>query len=867
MAVQAQGKDLFVFNSLGRKKEKFTPIDPAGNAVTWYCCGPTVYDAGHLGHARNYVTTDYLRRILKFYFKYNVKFVMNITDVDDKIIVRARQQYLLKRFLETHPDPSSAEVLENAVKAFHAYSSKNLPLLAHDLAPEDFEQDSGDKYGEVLRGGTISGEGSPGDQEAKIKMHLKTLSSAARALVSAGRKEAASSSQFYSMTSDVFLPYLDSLQSHTIKSTDYSIFTDLTQYWEKKFDQDLGGLNCLPPDEITRVTEYMPQIVDFVSRIVKNGFAYSTEDGSVYFDIAAFEAAGNQYARLEPWNRNDKELQADGEGSLSKKKASEKKSDADFALWKASKQGEPSWDSPWGEGRPGWHIECSAMASDRLGSHIDIHSGGIDLAFPHHDNELAQSEAYWTEGQKRADEPFHQHQWINYFFHMGHLSIQGSKMSKSLKNFTTIEAALRTKGGWTSRSLRVVFLMGAWKERIEVTDDLVKSAKAWESTVNNFFWNVQALLAEEADMKNFGSESSTLPTEPEAVERKLEAALKEWINAPASSETISGLTQSLEEAQISFDEALRDSFNTPAAMAIISNLINKTNLQISSLKFNSLLSVKRIAQWITSMLNIFGLDSSDPSQNHGDAVGWSKSLSKEDEAAELQEAGRDLKNFVTEIAAFRERYNNILRSLDLSDDQKAEYLHLGSSKLQLPSRSTTSEDLDVAAFNPYVRSVARFRDILRETTRALPSAPKKSLLLLTDDLRDSTLARFGVQLEDRETGLPSLVKFVPKAELVAAREQARQELQLQDQKKREAKAERERAELAKLEKGKLSPLEMFKGTGDFSAWDEEGMPTKDKEGQEIAKNRVKKLRKEWERQKKAHELWLAAATEVAGKDG
>ncbi len=123
---------------------------------------------------------------------------------------------------------------------------------------------------------------------------------------------------------------------------------------------------------------------------------------------------------------NDANLVAEGEGALADLQA-QKRSAQDFALWKKSKEGEPSWQSPWGTGRPGWHIECSAMASDVLGETIDIHSGGEDLRFPHHDNELAQSEAYFDRGQ-----------WINYFLHSGHLHIEGKKMSKSLKNFITI---------------------------------------------------------------------------------------------------------------------------------------------------------------------------------------------------------------------------------------------------------------------------------------------------------------------------------------------------------------------------------------------------------------------------------------------
>merc|ERR1711902_412329 len=165
----------------------------------------------------------------------------------------------------------------------------------------------------------------------------------------------------------------------------------------------------------------------------------------------------------------------EGEGDLSVSDAiqKEKKSNADFALWKMSKPGEPSWPSPWGKGRPGWHIECSAMASSILGESIDIHTGGYDLKFPHHDNELAQSEAY-----------FDNDNWIRYFLHSGHLTIAGCKMSKSLKNFITIQEALKQH---TARQLRLAFLMHSWKDTLDYSENAMELSISYEKTVNEFF--------------------------------------------------------------------------------------------------------------------------------------------------------------------------------------------------------------------------------------------------------------------------------------------------------------------------------------------------------------------------------------------
>ena len=364
---------------------------------------------------------------------------------------------------------TESELSKLAGAAFQSYASGNLPELVKvsdgsDLSLSNYAERRDTAYGKVLGGGTLSGEGKPGDDETKMKMHINNLNAAATAI---------QENKIFGGADDILLPYLDSLYKDTIDARDHTIFTDVTKYWEADFMKDMDALNVMRPDIITRVTTYVPQIATFVEKIVQKGFAYEA-DGSVYFDIAAFEKAGNHYARLRPESRNDKALQEEGEGSLSKNLGG-KRGAGDFALWKKSKPGEPSWPSPWGEGRPGWHIECSVMASDILGSHMDIHSGGIDLAFPHHDNELAQSEAYFCENGQ-------EHTWVNYFMHMGHLSIAGSKMSKSLKNFQTIQDALRTE--FTPRGMRIVFLLSRWNQGIEISPDMRKMAEVWEASLN-----------------------------------------------------------------------------------------------------------------------------------------------------------------------------------------------------------------------------------------------------------------------------------------------------------------------------------------------------------------------------------------------
>ncbi|NXI52446.1 SYCM protein, partial [Chloroceryle aenea] len=195
----------------------------------------------------------------------------------------------------------------------------------------------------------------------------------------------------------------------------------LARIYEEDFKQDMAALKVLPPTVYMRVTDNIPQIISFIKTIIACGQAYSTSQGNVYFDVKSW---GKRYGVLTTINPDTQDEAVD----------TDKRHGKDFALWKAAKPQELSWTSPWGKGRPGWHIECSTISSAVFGKQLDIHTGGIDLAFPHHENEIAQCEVY------------HQcEQWGNYFLHSGHLHVKGSKekMSKSLKNYITIKDFLK----------------------------------------------------------------------------------------------------------------------------------------------------------------------------------------------------------------------------------------------------------------------------------------------------------------------------------------------------------------------------------------------------------------------------------------
>ncbi|QDL96876.1 cysteine--tRNA ligase [Rhodopseudomonas palustris] len=338
--------ELRLYDTLTKEKRPFVPLDPAN--VRMYVCGPTVYDFAHIGNARPVIVFDVLFRLLRhLYGEAHVKYVRNITDVDDKINDRAARDY------------------------------PGLPL------------------NEAIR--------------------------------------------------------------------------KVTEQTERQFHDDVDALGCLRPTVEPRATEHIGEMRSIIEKLVAGGFAYVEQD-HVLFSPSAMNAANGvlpRYGSLA--NRSLDEMIAGARVDV----APYKRDATDFVLWKPSKPGEPSWPSPAGiamPGRPGWHIECSAMSWKHLGETFDIHGGGIDLVFPHHENEVAQSCC-----------AFHTERMAQTWMHNGFLQVEGEKMSKSLGNFITIRELLATEkfGGrsWDGATLRLAMLKTHYRQPIDWTVDALHEAE------------------------------------------------------------------------------------------------------------------------------------------------------------------------------------------------------------------------------------------------------------------------------------------------------------------------------------------------------------------------------------------------------
>jgi cysteinyl-tRNA synthetase len=336
-----------LFDSLTRTSLELRKPDPSDpkDVFRYYCCGPTVYGPAHIGNFRTFVVNDVIRRLLELEFgEDKVKFVRNLTDVDDKTIRRSREE--------------------------------NRPL------------------------------------------------------------------------------------------------SEFTRQWTEKFHADCSALNILrrPTDIEPTATGYIREQVDMIDVLMKKGNAYRAPDGSVYFKVSSFPGYG-KLSRVK-----ERELQL-GSALAAKPQAidaDEKEDMSDFALWKAHKDGdgENAWESPWGRGRPGWHIECSAMSKAILGDTIDLHSGGVDLLFPHHENEIAQSEC--CNGT----------QFSRHWYHSEHLLVDGKKMSKSLGNLYTLDD-LKAKGV-SPMALRYALLMGHPRKQLNFSLDSLHAAESAIHTLHNF---------------------------------------------------------------------------------------------------------------------------------------------------------------------------------------------------------------------------------------------------------------------------------------------------------------------------------------------------------------------------------------------
>lgn len=313
-------KGLVLYNTLSKKLEVFKPVKKG--LVRIYVCGPTLNDVPHLGHARQQIVFDVLRKYLKF-LKYKVKFVSNITDIEDKIINKAKE-------------------LNEDIKT----------LTARNL-----------------------------------KIHL----------------------------------------------------------------ENYKAIGVDRPDVQPRATEYIKEMIDLIKKLEKKDYTYIIENDGVYFDISKFKnygkLSGQKLEKLKSSRIGIKE---------------EKRNKEDFVLWKVSKKDEPSWKSPWGSGRPGWHIECSAMSSSILGLPLDIHGGGQDLIFPHHEDEIAQSEAGY--GKK----------FVNYWVHNGMVNVEKIKMSKSLNNFKTIRDLLKDYSG---NVIRYFVVSTHYRNPIDFSTQALEDAK------------------------------------------------------------------------------------------------------------------------------------------------------------------------------------------------------------------------------------------------------------------------------------------------------------------------------------------------------------------------------------------------------
>ena len=301
--------------------------------------------------------------------------------------------------------------------------------------------------------------------------------------------------------------------------------SEVSEKYIKYFFEDISKLNILESVKRPKVTENMAEIIEIIQKLIDNGFAYE-KDGDVYFEVKKYK----DYGKLS--NQKIEELELGARIDVSEIK----KNPVDFALWKKKKDGEPFWESPWGQGRPGWHIECSAMAKKYLGDTFDIHGGGQDLVFPHHENEIAQSKCAYHGN------------FANYWLHNGFIQINGDKMSKSLGNFFLLREILEKFSG---NVVRLFILSTHYRKPINFSfENMEDTKKALQNIVKSM--------------------------------NKFENIVEKYKNEKIENVKNSEFSQKIDEFDKKFEEAMDEDMNTPQALATIFDQIRETNKFIST---------------------------------------------------------------------------------------------------------------------------------------------------------------------------------------------------------------------------------------------------------------------------------------------
>ncbi len=318
---------------------------------------------------------------------------------------------------------------------------------------------------------------------------------------------------------------------------------EVTAIYIKAFMEDVEALNIVKADIYPRATEHIPEMLDIIDKLYEKGYAYS-RDNSVYFSIQKFPGYG-KLANISQENlKTGVSVDAD---------EYEKENVQDFVLWKAKKEGEPFWTSgKYGDGRPGWHIECSAMSSKYLGNHFDIHMGGVDNIFPHHENEIAQSEC--ASGEK----------FVNYWLHCQHLIVDNQKMSKSLGNFYTVRDILAK--GYSPMEIRYLLISTHYRKMLNFTFDSLVQARQTLKRIDDFIFSLEGLT-------------------------------------PVDGETPS-ITQLILESETKFQAEMDDDFNISGALGDFFDFIYKVNLALKDLKTGDVANIMNFVDRIDSVLGV-----------------------------------------------------------------------------------------------------------------------------------------------------------------------------------------------------------------------------------------------------------------------